>query len=212
MTITEIIRRVARSPIDKQIIVVNDCSTDDTREKLARIKIDNLRLIDHETNMGKGAAIRTGVRAATGRYTIIQDADLEYDPQEYEALLAPLRDGRTRVVYGSRFLGRLRNMSLVQLIGNKLLTATTNLLYGASLTDMETCYKLIPTELLRDLSLRSNHFEIEAEITAKLLRRGVNILELPISYVARDSDEGKKISWQDGIPALWSLIKYRFVD
>ncbi len=162
--------------------------------------------------MGKGAAIRTGVQAATGRFTIIQDADLEYDPQEYQSLLAPLRDGRTRVVYGSRFLGRLRNMSLVQLIGNKLLTATTNLLYGASLTDMETCYKVIPTQLLRDLNLRSNHFEIEPEITAKLLRRGIDILELPISYVGRDTDEGKKIDWRDGIPALWSLIKYRFVD
>lgn len=161
--------------------------------------------------MGKGAAIRTGVQAATGRYTIIQDADLEYDPQEYESLLAPLRDGRTRVVYGSRFLGRVRNMALIQRFGNKLLTATTNALYGASLTDMETCYKVIPTELLRDLNLRSNHFEIEPEITAKLLRRGVKILEIPISYVARDLDEGKKISWLDGIPALWSLIKYRFV-
>ncbi len=198
--------------MDKEIIVVNDCSTDDTSERVAGIKIDNLRLIEHPTNMGKGAAIQTGVRAAIGQYTIIQDADLEYDPQEYESLLAPLRDGRARVVYGSRFLGRHRNMSPVQLFGNKLLTATTNVLYGASLTDMETCYKVIPTKLLRDLNLGSSHFEVEAEITAKLLRRGIDILEQPISYVARDSDEGKKIGWVDGFPALWSLIKYRFID
>lgn len=152
------------------------------------------------------------MRAAKGRFTIIQDADLEYDPQEYESLLAPLRAGRSRVVYGSRFLGRVRNMALIQLFGNKLLTATTNVLYGASLTDMETCYKVVPTDLLRELNLRSSHFEIEAEVTAKLLRRGIKILELPISYVGRDTHEGKKIDWRDGFPALWSLIKYRFVD
>jgi len=180
---------------------------------LANIGIDSLRVIDHPTNMGKGAAIQTGVRAATGKYTIIQDADLEYDPQDYESLLIPLREGRTQVVYGSRLLPTpFRNMSFIQWIGNKFLTATTNLLYGASLTDMETCYKLIPTELVRELNLVSHHFEIESEITAKLLRRGIDILELPISYVARDSDEGKKIGWWDGFPTLWNLIKYRFID
>ena len=213
-TIAAIINRVREVCLDdgwgKEILVVDDGSSDGTRDILRGIEFPDVQVIFHDHNQGKGTAIRTGVTAATGDYVIIQDADLEYNPQEYGKLLAPLVQKRADVVYGSRFTGRLERMSPVQWVGNRFLTLLTNVLYGTALTDMETCYKVIPTPLLKTIKLESRGFEFEPEITAKLLRRGCKILEIPITYVGRSSDEGKKIDWRHGIPAVKALVKYRF--
>jgi len=211
-TILDIIQRVRDVELDLDIVVVDDGSTDGTRELLQANGIAGVTTVFHEQNQGKGAAIRTGVSHATGDYVIIQDADLEYDPREYPLLLEPLQGNRADVVYGSRFRGRLERMSLIQWLGNRFLTIATNILYGVALTDMETCYKVVPTAIIKSLDLRSRGFDFEPEITAKLLRRGCRIVEVPITYVARDASEGKKIDWRHGIPALKTLIKYRFVD
>ena len=217
-TIGDILERVRVAdfaPFEKEIVVVDDCSRDGTREllpTLVRTETPAEMLVFHEKNQGKGAAIRTGLGAATGDYVIIQDADLEYDPNEIPGLCAPILAGEATVVYGSRFLGVLRRMTFRQWVGNRFLTILTNLLYGASLTDMETCYKLMPAAAVKSLKLRAQRFDFEPEVTAKLLRRGERIVELPISYAARSDDEGKKISWKDGFPALWALVKYRFSD
>jgi glycosyltransferase involved in cell wall biosynthesis len=211
-TIAALIEQVRSVPIDKEIIVVDDCSRDGSREVLQCIDAPDVLVYYHEQNQGKGAAVRTGLEHATGDYVIIQDADLEYNPDEYPKLLAPLLAGEADVVYGSRFKGQIRHMTLIQRIGNRFLTLLTNLLYGTSLSDMETCYKVVPTSVMRSLKLRSRAFEFEPEVTAKLLKRGCRILEVPISYTARASSEGKKIDWRHGFPAAWCLIKYRFVD
>ena len=211
-TILDIIRLVQSVDLDLEIIVVDDGSIDGTRELLQTSTLPGVQKVFHDSNQGKGAAIRTGVAHATGDYVVIQDADLEYDPNEFPLLLQPLLDGRADVVYGSRFRGRLERMSLVQWLGNRFLTAVTNVLYGVVLTDMETCYKVVPTSLIKSLDLRSRGFEFEPEITAKLLRRKSRIVEVPITYVARDASEGKKIDWRHGIPALRALITYRFRD
>lgn len=211
-TIAELIEHVRCVSLDKEIIVVDDCSVDGSREILKQIDDPSVAVYYHEQNRGKGAAVRTGIEHATGDYVIIQDADLEYNPQEYYKLLEPITAQLADVVYGSRFKGQMRDMSFVQRVGNRFLTLLTNVLYGTSLTDMETCYKLVPTSVMQGLKLRSRAFDFEPEVTAKLLKRGCRILEVPITYAARGSDEGKKISWTHGFPALWCLIKYRFVD
>lgn len=211
-TITALLERVRGVAIDKEIIVVDDYSADGSREILARLDDPLVSVYLHDRNQGKGAAVRTGLAHATGEYVIIQDADLEYDPDEYPKLLAPIIEGRADVVYGSRFKGQIHDMTLIQAVGNRFLTLLTNTLYGTSLSDMETCYKLVPTAVMQGLKLRSRSFEFEPEVTAKLLKRGCRILEIPITYSARGSEEGKKISWTHGFPAAWCLIKYRFVD
>lgn len=210
-TIAEIIRQVkAVKGFEKEIIAVDDGSTDETSKVIKVIK--DIKVIRHKTNQGKGSAIRTGIAAATGDYVMIQDADLEYDPQDILKLLEPIKQGKAEVVYGSRFTGPRRNMFFWHWMGNQLLTLLTNVLYNTTLSDMETCYKLMPATLVKSLQLRAKRFEFEPEVTAKILKRGLRIWEVPISYAGREYHEGKKISWKDGIPALWALLKYRFVD
>lgn len=215
-TIREILKRVRAVDVgmEKEIIVVDDGSKDGTREILREEESrGDIKVLYHEKNMGKGAAVRTGIASATGDFVIIQDADLEYDPQDYPALLKPLLEGKTEVVYGSRFLGGYGSSMLSwHRFGNKFLTAATNLLYGSSLSDMETCYKAFKASVIKSIPLRSNRFEIEPEITAKILKRGYKILEVPIRYRGREFHEGKKISWKDGFSALWTLLRYRFAE
>src|SRR3954469_25159669 len=215
-TLVEVLRRMRAvelpDGIEREIIVVDDCSTDGTRDVLRQLGDSTVRVVLHEKNLGKGAALRTAFAHATGEYVLVQDADLEYDPEDWPKLLNPVIRGRARVVYGSRFTGERRNMLLLHWIGNRFLSMTTNLLYNTTLSDMETCYKLIDRKLSEGLNLQSNRFDIEAEISAKILKRGVRIYEVPISYSGREFDEGKKITWCDGFAALWTLIKYRFRD
>jgi glycosyltransferase involved in cell wall biosynthesis len=211
-TIRQILERVRTSPIEKEIVIVDDGSTDGTRDLLRQETDADTRVVLHAKNLGKGAAIRTGLKHATGDYVLIQDADLEYDPADYETLLKPVLRGKATVVYGSRFLGEHKAMLFWHSVGNRLLTLVTNVLYDTTLTDMETCYKLIPTDLIRCIPLRARRFDFEPEITAKILRRGHRIYEVPISYAGRELNEGKKISWRDGFPALFALIRYRFMD
>lgn len=202
--------------LEREIVIVDDGSTDGTREILDRWQTDthtDIRIIFHVNNGGKGAALRTGFEAATGDILVIQDADLEYDPRDYAKLLEPILEGRTSVVYGSRFLGGPRSaMSLAHTIGNKGVTLLTNLLYGTILSDMETCYKCFRRDVIAGMPLRSKRFEIEPELTAKILKRGYSIFEVPISYNGREFHEGKKLTWRDGFIAIATLIKYRFVD
>jgi glycosyltransferase involved in cell wall biosynthesis len=208
-TIRAIVERVRSLPSIHETIVVNDCSTDGTGRILDGMATDGVRVIHHPENRGKGAAIRTALEAATGDVVVIQDADLEYDPREFPRLLQPILEGRADVVYGSRFLGRPRKMTVVQWVGNRFLTLVTNVLYGTALTDMETCYKMIPLDLARSLDLRCRRYDVEPEITAKLLRAGRRIVEVPISYEGRDHQAGKKIRWTDGLPALATLVRER---
>jgi glycosyltransferase involved in cell wall biosynthesis len=202
--------------LEREIVIIDDGSSDGTREVLDAWRAeghDDLKIIFHEVNGGKGAALRTGFEHATGDILIIQDADLEYDPRDYVKVLAPILEGRAPVVYGSRFLGGPRSaMSLTHTMGNKLLTVVTNVLYGTSLSDMETCYKCFRRDVIAGMPLRSRRFEIEPELTAKILKRGFIIFEVPISYNGRDFHEGKKITWRDGFTAMRTLVKYRFVD
>jgi glycosyltransferase involved in cell wall biosynthesis len=215
-TLVEILRRMRavdlQDGIEKEIIVVDDGSDDGTRDVLKQLGDSTVRVVMHDENRGKGAAVRTGLRHATGEYVLVQDADLEYDPEDWPRLLAPVLRGRARVVYGSRFTGERRNMLFLHWIGNRFLSLTTNVLYNTTLSDMETCYKLVDRTLLEDMALRADQFDIEPEITAKILKRGVRIYEVPISYAGREFDEGKKITWRDGFAALWTLVKYRFRD
>ena len=215
-TLEEVLSRVNRSAMKKEIIVVDDGSDDGTREILERLSmnagsLDRLRIVIHERNQGKGAAVRTGIAQVTGDWILIQDADLEYDPKDYPALLAPLLDGRADVVYGSRFLGGAGQTRYLQhYLANRFLTFVANLLTNQSLSDMETGYKVFRREVLDGIRLRSNRFEIEPEITVKLTRQGHRIHEIPISYNSRSYREGKKITWVDGVKALWALFRYRF--
>ena len=202
--------------LEREIIIVDDGSTDGTRailEEWQQAQPDDMRIVFHARNGGKGAALRTGFQHATGDMLVIQDADLEYDPRDYLKLLVPVLEGRSPVVYGSRFMGGPRSaMSLSHTMGNKMLTVFTNILFGTSLSDMETCYKCFRRDVIVDMPLHSRRFEIEPEITAKILKRGYSIFEVPISYNGREFHEGKKITWRDGFSAISTLVKYRFVD
>jgi glycosyltransferase involved in cell wall biosynthesis len=211
-TVAEIIRRVraASVPLAVDVTVVDDASTDGTDKVLAALDDPVVRVVTHERNMGKGAAIRTALSHAHGDLVLIQDADLEYDPDDWPRLLEPILKRKAAVVYGSRFTGERKNMLLLHWIGNRFLSLVTNVLYSSTLSDMETCYKLFDRRVLEGIVLVSNRFDFEPEITAKVLRRGYRIYEVPISYAGREVDDGKKITWRDGFGAVKALVKFRF--
>lgn len=212
-TIDEIIRRVRQVDVPKELIIVDDFSTDGTRDRLKKYENEpNIKVIYHQFNQGKGAALRTGIAYATGDIVIFQDADLEYHPEEYPRLIEPIIKGYADVVYGSRFKGVSRAFLFWHFLGNKLLTLITNILYNSTISDMETCYKVFKREVIQNIKIRSNRFNVEPEITAKVLKRKLRLVEVPITYTGRDYTEGKKITWRDGLSALWTLIKYRFTD
>jgi glycosyltransferase involved in cell wall biosynthesis len=212
-TVAEIVRqmRAVELPIAREIVIVDDGSDDGTRDVLSQLADSTVHVVQHPNNRGKGAAIRTGLAQVTGDLVLIQDADLEYDPEDWPKLISPILKGRARVVYGSRFTGERRNMLFLHWVGNRFLSLVTNVLYNTTLSDMETCYKLFDRELIDSIKLRCERFEFEPEVTAKILRRGIRIYEVPISYSGREFDEGKKITWRDGVVAVTTLIKYRFV-
>ena len=209
-TIDEIVSRVLAIPMRVELVVVEDCSTDGTRARLGELqKQYGFTLLLQPHNQGKGAALRRGFSAVTGNIVAIQDADLEYSPEELPTLAQLIIEGRADVVYGSRFLGRHRVFLFTHYLGNRLLTLITNVLYNTMLSDMETCYKVMRREVLQGLNLQSNGFGIEPEITAKIFKRGYRVYEVPITYDGRGYDEGKKITWKDGVVALWVLLKNR---
>jgi glycosyltransferase involved in cell wall biosynthesis len=208
--VLDTVKKVDIRDIEKEIIVIDDGSNDNTRELLLGEK--GIRKIFHKKNSGKGNAIRTGLKYATGDIIIIQDADLEYDPNEYSKLLKPILEGKTKVVYGSRFLRKHKARYKAYYLGNKLLSLLTCLIYFRKVSDMETCYKVFRREVIEDMKLRAKRFDFEPEITAKIIKKGYKIIEIPIWYKCRDFKEGKKISWKDGVKAIWYLLKYRFVD
>lgn len=213
-TIKEIVRRVRETPFEKEIIIVDDYSTDGTRELLKEIENESdLRILYHPQNMGKGASLRSGFENVTGDIVIIQDADLEYDPCEYSNLIQPISEGKADVVYGSRFMGGPRRVLYFwHAVGNHLLTLFSNMMTNLSLTDMETCYKVFRREVIKKITIKSNRFGVEPEITAKIARLGVKLYEIPISYNGRKYSEGKKIGWKDGVNALFSILRFRFFD
>jgi glycosyltransferase involved in cell wall biosynthesis len=214
-TITDIIARVRAVDLEKEIIIVDDGSTDGTSEQLVEIgsKFENVSVLSHQKNRGKGAALKTGFASASGEIIIVQDADLEYDPRDYEMLLVPILDGRADVVYGSRFLGGPhRVLFFWHYIGNKFLTLLCDALSNLNLTDMETCYKVFKKEVLDDLKLKSNRFGFEPEFTMKIARKGFRVYEVPISYSGRTYEEGKKIGWRDGLAAIFVILWFRFFD
>ena len=215
-TIDEILKKIENASfygLEKEVILVDDMSTDGTREKLKELE-NKYKVFYHEKNQGKGAAIRTAMSNITGDIMVIQDADLEYDPNDYEDLIKLIVENKADVVYGSRLTGAKpsRSFMFTHLLGNKLLTFTTNLLYGATLTDMETCYKAFRASFLEGIEIKSDRFDFEPEITAKMLKKKARLFELPISYYGREYAEGKKITWKDGIHAILALLRFRFMD
>ncbi|MBI4307955.1 MAG: glycosyltransferase family 2 protein [Chloroflexi bacterium] len=211
-TIRDVLARLEAVPYEKEIIVVDDCSTDGTSDILSSWRSASVRVIRHARNRGKGAAIRTGIAQATGDIVIFQDADLEYDPGEYPALLAPILKNEAEVVYGSRFRKKGQWYNLAQYLANRFLTLLTRLLYGGTLSDMGVCYKVFIAPLLKSIPLRASGFDIDSEVTAKVLKRKARIVEVPVSYRSRSYAEGKKARWQDGLIHIRSLIRYRFAD
>lgn len=216
--IIKVIEEVSAVDIKKEIIVIDDGSNDGTQETLSNLNTNNIIKVFHEKNRGKGAAIRTGLKYVTGNIVIIQDADFEYNPQEYSLLIQPILDGKTQIVYGSRFYFPLKDKKSNYhfyyhfLLGVKFLNFLTYLLYGAKITDEATCYKVFRTEVIKNINLKCEGFEFCPEITAKLCKKGYTLYEVPISYRGRTFEEGKKINWKDGLKAIYFLIKYRFVD
>lgn len=214
-TILEVLKRVEKADtlkLKKEIIVVNDCSKDSTGKILQKVK-SRYKVFNHEVNQGKGAAIRTGLQHATGDIILIQDADMEYDPKEYPKLLKPILDGETDVVYGSRLINMdIKNMYWLHYFGNKSLSLATTIIYGTKITDMETGYKVFKRKVVEGMQLKARRFDFEPEITAKIIRRGYKIKELPIDFEARSFEEGKKITWRDGVKALYYLLYYRFFN
>jgi glycosyltransferase involved in cell wall biosynthesis len=211
-TIDEIIRRVLAVPLRIELIVVDDGSKDGSSELLDALQRELGFMLVHQANAGKGAALRRAFREVTGDLVVIQDADLEYSPEEFPQLIELIVQGKADVVYGSRFLGRHRAFMFAHYIGNKFVTFATNLLYNTMLTDMETCYKAMKVDVIRSMTLKSNGFGIEPELTAKIFKRGYRVYEVPITYAGRGYEQGKKITWRAGFTALWVLLKYRFVE
>ena len=215
-TIKEIIHRIKNVPIDKEIIIADDCSTDGTREILRKLQSEEydkgeIKIIYHEKNMGKGWAIRTALKYVSGEIVIIQDADLEYEPEDYPRLIEPIVSGEASVVYGPRSLGK-KISYLSFYLGGQFLSFLTNILYGSHITDEATCYKVFRADVIKGINLKCERFEFCPEVTAKLLKKGYKIYEVPIHYYPRSIKEGKKINWKDGLEAIWTLIKYRFID
>jgi len=212
-TLTEMVERVLAVPVRKELIAVDDASTDGSRDILQKLASEKgFTVLLQERNQGKGAAVRRAIGAAKGDIMVIQDADLEYSPEEYPDLLDLIKKGKADAVFGSRFIGRHRCHLFTHYLANLFLNLVTNVLYNTTLTDMETCFKAIRSDVLKALTLKSDRFGIEPEITAKLFKFGARVYEVPITYEGRDYSEGKKITWKDGFPALWTLVKYRFVD
>ena len=215
-TLAEIIRRVQATPYDKELIVVDDASTDGSREILRQLaqQYDNIRPFFHERNQGKGAALRTGFRHVRGDVVLIQDADLEYNPTDYPELLKPIQRGLADVVYGSRLIGAAPHRVLFfwHYLGNKVVTTLSNMFTNLNLTDMETCYKVFKAEVLKDIQIKCDRFGVEPELTAKIAKKRVRVYEVPISYDGRDYSAGKKITWRDGIAALYYIIRFSFWD
>jgi glycosyltransferase involved in cell wall biosynthesis len=214
-TIEEILRRVEATNMASEIVLIDDFSTDGTRQILQDLKVKkpSMKVLFHEKNRGKGAALHTGFQNASGDIILVQDADLEYNPKEYSTLLEPILSGNADVVYGSRFLGAQRRVTMFwHMVANHLLTLATNILFNSILSDMETGYKVFRSELLHGMPLRANRFDFEPEFTAKMLKRKARIFEVPISFNPREYNEGKKIGLKDAFWAVWALLKYRFVD
>jgi glycosyltransferase involved in cell wall biosynthesis len=213
-TLEEILKKVETTDfcgLEKEIILIDDYSTDGTRDLYEKF---SYKVLYHEYNQGKGAALRDGFKEATGDIIVIQDADLEYDPVDYAPLIQLILDGKADVCYGTRLAGGKpsRSFMFTHFLGNKFLSLLTNILYGSTLTDMETCYKAFKADFIKGIQIKSNRFDFEPEITAKILKRGARLYELPVSYYGREFSEGKKITWKDGFHAIWALIKFRFVD
>jgi len=210
-TVEEIVARVLAVPLRIELVAVDDASSDGTRDVLQRLAREHgFKLLLQEKNRGKGAAVRRGIAEAQGDVIVVQDADLEYSPEEYPELIDLIVRGKADAVFGSRFIGRHRCFLFTHYLANLFLNLVTNVLYNTTMTDMETCFKAVRADLLKALELKSDRFGIEPEITAKLFKRGARVYEVPITYEGRDYSEGKKISWKDGFPALWTLVKYRF--